>query len=221
MLTRSVKSLFYASCQPFFWLSYIFHRCKYARKLSVGRVHLGPGQRNYLPGWINVDANAFTGKCDIWYDLRKPLPFRSGSVEAFYSHHVIEHLPDLGFHLAEVYRCLKPGGVYRCGGPNGDAAIDRFLQKDHAWFSDFPVARQSIGGRFENFIFCKGEHLTILTESFMEELFRGAGFRQIDFIAPTVSKQEPLFADVLSLETSGFGRDGNHHKTILCEAVKK
>src|SRR5947208_1400196 len=58
------------------------------------KVHLGPGQYNYLTGWTNVDANFLTAKVDIWADIRAKLPFRSEDVEAFYSHHVIEHLTD-------------------------------------------------------------------------------------------------------------------------------
>ena len=59
----------------------------------------------------------------MWADLNNKLPFHDNSVDAFYSHHMIEHLPDIQFHLREVYRCLKPEGVYRVGGPNGDSAI--------------------------------------------------------------------------------------------------
>ena len=133
-------------------------------------VHLGPGQKNYIDGWVNVDANMFTAKCDIWADLRNPLPFHDATVDAIYSHHLIEHLPNLGFHFREVYRCLKPAGAYRVGGPNGDAAMKKFILNDKLWFGEFPDKRESIGGRVENFIFCRQEHLTILTFSFLEEL---------------------------------------------------
>ena len=51
---------------------------------------------------------------------------------------VIEHLPDLPGHFAEMFRALKPGGVFRIGGPNGDSAIRKFVEGDSAWFSDFP-----------------------------------------------------------------------------------
>ena len=141
-------------------------------------VQLGPGQKNYLPGWVNVDANIFTGKCDVWTDLRNPLPFRDATVNAFYSHHVIEHLPDLAFHFSEMYRCLKPGGSFRVGGPNGDAAMRKFLEGDASCFIDSRTGAR-IGGRFENFIFCRQEHLTILTYSWLEELAIAAGFEAI------------------------------------------
>src|SRR5579872_6817919 len=85
------------------------------------KVHLGPGQGNYLDGWINLDANFISAKIDLWADASGKLPFRAGSIDAFYSHHVIEHFPDakLADHFSEMFRCLRPGGVIRVGGPNG------------------------------------------------------------------------------------------------------
>lgn len=32
-------------------------------------VQLGPGQKNYIDGWVNVDANFVTAKIDIWADI--------------------------------------------------------------------------------------------------------------------------------------------------------
>ena len=66
------------------------HRNFSARAGQTVRVHLGPGQKNYLPGWVNVDANFLTAKIDVWANLADPLPFPDASVDAIYSHHVIE-----------------------------------------------------------------------------------------------------------------------------------
>ena len=119
MLNRKVKSAFYIAASPLMRINGLIYRYFRAPKKGELRVHLGPGQNKYIDGWINVDANMFTGKCDVWGDLRNPLPFRSETVDAMYSHHVVEHLPNIQRHFLEVYRCLKPGGVYRVGGPNG------------------------------------------------------------------------------------------------------
>ena len=166
MLTRQAKAAFYLFAGPLMKINGFLYRNFRAKKSGL-RVHLGPGQKNYIDKWLNVDANKFTGKCDVWADLRNKLPFHSNSVSAFYSHHMVEHLPNIKFHFEEVYRCLEPGGIYRVGGPNGDVAINKFIENDHSWFGDFPDSRSSIGGRFENFIFCRQEHLTILTEFYL------------------------------------------------------
>jgi SAM-dependent methyltransferase len=219
MLSRRAKATFYIAASPLMRVNGILYRRFRAPRNGLVKVHLGPGQHNYLPGWLNVDANMFTGRCDIWADLRNELPFHNGTVDAFYSHHVVEHLPNVDDHFKEIYRCLKPGGVYRVGGPNGDSAIAKFVQKDAAWFSDFPVPRASVGGRLENFLLCRGEHLTILTSSFLEELIRCAGFCGIRSCLPGRETAQPgLFADALARESADD--DVRFPHTLIIEAAK-
>jgi predicted SAM-dependent methyltransferase len=187
---------------------------------GVVKVHLGPGTRNYLDGWINVDANALTARIDVWADIQHGLPFRDNTVDAIYSHHVIEHLPDhfLPAHFREMYRCLKPGGVIRVGGPNGDSAIRKYIEGDSLWFSDFPDKRGSIGGRFANFILCRGEHLTILTESYLREIAECVGFVNVSAPRPGRESSSPqFFEEVLLKEDQDF--ETLPH-TLLIEARK-
>jgi SAM-dependent methyltransferase len=219
MISRRLKKTYYSILYPFMMLNGLLY--KYLRspgKDEFVKVQLGPGMKNYLPGWINIDANKVTAKCDIWADLRNPLPFHDSTVDAFYSFHVIEHLPDLRSHFQDVYRCLKPGGFYRFGGPNGDVAIDRFVANDLEWFSIWPERRNSIGGRFENFIFCKQEHLTILTFSYLNELCLDAGFVDVGLCPPVLKTNYPeIFAECLKIEHE---RDFNHPHSIVIEARK-
>lgn len=221
MLSRPAKQMFYALAGPAMrvngWLYKSFRAPRGGQGQPV-RVHLGPGQKAYLPGWINIDANMFTGKCDVWADLRNPLPFGDGSVDAVYSHHMVEHLPDLEGHFKEVFRVLAPGGVYRVGGPNGDSAIRKFAEGDNDWFSDWPDAYDSTGGRFVNFVFCRNEHLTILTQSFLDELGRRAGFARVDALLPVKETNHPdLFGDCLSKE---YETDYKAPRTLIMELQK-
>lgn len=217
MISRGLKDFYYKISSPFLYINGgIF---KYFRAPSSGtvRVQLGPGQRNYLKNWLNLDANIFT-KIDVAVDLRHKLPFKDNSVDCFYSFHVIEHLPDLHKHFTEAKRCLKPGGIYRFGGPNGDSAINRFAAGDTKWFSDFPVKRTSIGGRFENFIFCKGEHLTILLESYLKEVLADVGFKEVRVGVPVKTTSSPeLFNDCLAIE---YEDNFEYPHSIVLEAVK-
>jgi predicted SAM-dependent methyltransferase len=204
MISRTSKELFYTIAGPVMKLNGALYKKFRAPTSGAVKVHLGPGQGNYLPGWINVDANMFTAKCDVWADFRSGLPFKSNTVDVIYSHHVIEHLQDsqLQFHFNEMFRCLKPGGVFRIAGPSGDGAVKKFQEGDLAWFSDFPDKRQSLGGRFANFILCRGEHMTILTFSWLEELARSAGFPELFLCAPIVKTNfsNLIGKDVLSKE---------------------
>lgn len=217
MLHRWQKSLFYIVANPLMRINGERHKL-FQKNTNPLKVHLGPGQKNYIENWVNVDANTFTGKCDIWADLRNPLPFKSSSVDCIYSHHVIEHLPNIRSHLMSVFKCLKPGGAVRIGGPNGDAAIRKYLSGDASWFSDFPKRRKSIGGKFENFIFCAGEHLTILTPSFLQEVMEEVGFKSISFKKPKIETDYPeLFLECLDYE---WEDDYEYPHTIIVEAIK-
>lgn len=218
MMSRRGKAAFFAAAGPLMRANAIAYRFFRAPRHGSVKVHLGPGQRNYLPGWVNVDANMFTGKCDLWADFRAKLPFLDGTVDAFYSHHVVEHLPDLDFHFREVFRCLKPGGLYRVGGPNADAAAERFVNGDTDWFNLQPDPRASCGGRLDNFLLCRGEHLHLLTYSFLTELLTTAGFRVIGTFLPIRETSDPIrFKDCLAIE---YESDYACPHTLLVEAEK-
>jgi len=207
MISREAKAAYYAVFRVPMRISGALFRAVKAPasgNSKLIRVQLGPGQRNYLANWINLDANFLTAKCDVWANLEDPLPFRDNSVDVFYSHHVIEHISDrnLSKHFLEMHRCLKPGGMIRVGGPNGDMAIRKYLHGDASWFSDFPDRHSSIGGKLNNFIFCRNEHLTILTPSYLEELSTMAGFERFSICTPgrTTTNPELITEEVLALE---------------------
>lgn len=218
MFNHNIKTVFYFIFYlPMKVSGILYRRFKAPRKGAV-KVQLGSGQIKYISGWINVDANILTAKVDVWADLRNPLPFNDNSIDQIYSHHAIEHLSKIEYHFKEVYRCLKPGGVYRVGGPNGDSAIAKFVENDKQWFIDFPDKRNSIGGRFENFVFCRGEHLTILTYSFLEEIMTNAGFTDLRLCKPVKETNYPeLFHECLSLEGES---DFAMPHTLIIEGVK-
>ena len=217
-MSRKQKAFFYAVASPLMRLNGAIHKTLRSPQEGVVKIHLGPGQQKYLEGWTNIDSNTFTGKCDVWANLIDGIPMRDGSVDAIYSHHVIEHLPDLAFHFEEMFRCLKPGGVFRVGGPNGDMAIQKFAEGDSDWFSDFPDKRASLGGRFENFIFCRQEHLTILTLSHLKEIAQAAGFVDIEQVQPCQQTRHPeAFEEVLRLEYEDTPATPH---TLLIEGVK-
>jgi hypothetical protein len=108
--------------------------------------------------------------------------------------------------------------MYRVGGPNADAAIDAFQRHEIDWFSDFPDPRRSIGGRFENFIMCRREHLTILTESYLREIMEDVGFANIAKRLPVKETgYSDYFAPCLALE---YESDFERPHTIVLEAMK-
>ena len=107
-------------------------------------------------GWINLDgswnarlANHRIARrfarilklipkhaCDVgWtgrilsHDLRKPLPFKDGSLCAIYGSHVLEHLylDEADELLKECFRTLEPGGVLRLVVPDLRSMVSTYL----------------------------------------------------------------------------------------------
>jgi predicted SAM-dependent methyltransferase len=204
MIPRELKVLFFILLSIPLQISGWFYRAFLAPKSgnrTLVRVQLGPGKRNYLDSWINVDANFISAKTDCVADFRRKLPFQDESVDAFYSINVIEHIPNLDFHFREMHRCLKPGGIIRVGGPCGDSCIRKFLDGDLEWFGVFPDRRSSVGGRLSNYLMMRGEHLHLLTSSYLNELSSMAGFTNMRVCRPVdESHYEELFSPAMSTE---------------------
>lgn len=89
------------------------------------RVHLGCGS-NLLPGWANLDVGGPAGVTR--FDLRRPLPFATGSVDHIYTEHFIEHVHKEGAAvlLQECARILRPGGVLRISTPDLKKLVEEY-----------------------------------------------------------------------------------------------
>ncbi|MBI3034053.1 class I SAM-dependent methyltransferase [Candidatus Woesearchaeota archaeon] len=70
-------------------------------------------------------ARAFGIKA-VRHDLAKKFPFQDNYFDVVYSAEVIEHIYDTDFYLSEIYRVLKPGGIFLVTTPNIASLTDRF-----------------------------------------------------------------------------------------------
>lgn len=95
------------------------------------RLHLGCGSHR-VEGWINVDFLRPGRKLDLYWDLRRPLPYRDGSVDAIFAEHVLEHMSfdDGVCLLREARRVLRRDGTVRIGVPDLDRYIASYLGRD-------------------------------------------------------------------------------------------
>jgi len=200
MISRSLRVMYYKALDIPMRLNGLAYK-RFRQGSNRPKVQLGCGQVHYIDGWLNLDANIFSAHPDLWANIMHGLPFKDGSVSAFYSFHVIEHLPDdyLPIFIGEMYRSLVPGGWIRIGGPDAENAARMLLAGRSEWFPDFPDNRKSVGGRFANLLLCRGEHLTLLTESYLGGMLADAGFveikrrvpgRESDFSCAEVLKHE-------------------------------
>jgi len=163
--------------------NYLFRRYLINPRPTNGanHVHLGCGTK-YLGGFLNIDGNPFN-KIDVWLDVRNGLPFRPSSVDSIYSTHMFEHFfaDELKLLLQECARVLKSGGGIRLVVPSLESAITAYTQQRSDWFYDsFPRHFDSLGGRFSNFVFCDGQHRTAFDFSYLSEVLREAGFRDVE-----------------------------------------
>ena len=113
------------------------------------KLNLGCGLSAH-DGWVNYDNSPRlrlqrlplfghffkfikpTFPSDVFYgDITTRIPAQSNSVDFIYSSHMLEHLSLEDFELAlhEIYRLLKPGGVFRAVVPDLEDSIEVYLSK--------------------------------------------------------------------------------------------
>ncbi len=139
-------------------------------------VNLGCG-KDYHDGYVNVDVNLFF-KSDMWLDLRNPLPFREGTVDGIFTSHVLEHFPldDTVHIIRQCHRALRSGGALRVAVPDVEPAVQAYIRGDRDYFHG---SGQSLGRLFSDHVLDNSNHRLLMDYSFVEELLREAGFRDI------------------------------------------
>jgi SAM-dependent methyltransferase len=136
-------------------------------------LHLGSGFER-KKGWINVDLVPV--KSDLFWDLRKGIPFPDGSVDAIFHEHVLEHIPKrYGLHLSqECFRVLKPGGVLRVVVPNAGNALRGYASDEGNTTIPFPTNLMGI----ESLFYGDG-HVSMFDAQTLILFLRAAGFNEV------------------------------------------
>src|SRR5271167_525345 len=95
------------------------------------KLQLGCGI-NLLPGWVNTDNAPLPGA--DYLDFTKPFPFFDEVFTAVFCEHTIEHISksDASRMIREVFRILKPGGLFRIVTPSLENFCRLMLQSDSA-----------------------------------------------------------------------------------------
>jgi predicted SAM-dependent methyltransferase len=135
------------------------------------RLHLGSGFLS-KDGWIDVDLAG--APADLVWNLKHGIPFETGTVDAIFHEHLLEHLTlQQGFQLTrECHRALKPGGVLRVAVPNAGACLRSYAGiDDPAWAQSRPTPMLAVQA-----LFYEHGHHAMYDEQLLAEVLAAAGF---------------------------------------------
>lgn len=142
------------------------------------RLHIASGTR-YLSGWVNLDTGP---AADIRLDLRRPLPFATGSASMAFSEHFLDHLeyPNTAERvLSEIRRVLKPGGRLRIVVHDAELLARAYVQRDAGFFQR-AIAGNPPFVQWVNLIFrFNGFHQFIYDFETLEALLLKVGFSRV------------------------------------------
>jgi predicted SAM-dependent methyltransferase len=111
-------------------------------------VNIGCGS-NPHPDFLNIDYDWIPG-VNLCWDVTRPLPFATGSVDGVFTEHCLEHLPVSATErlLGEICRILKPGATVRIIVPDAEMYIQSYVQWREGNHDVFPSGRPFSGEVF-------------------------------------------------------------------------
>ncbi len=164
-------------------------------------VEVGAGNRAGEGNWITVDV---TRGCDIFWDLRKGLPFPNQSISRVYSSHFFEHLSftEIQKFLQECRRVLIPGGQFSICVPNARVFLEAYFkgaESKRELLQYQPACNHTTAMDYVNYIaYMAGEHKYMFDADNLLYLLNAASFkdvrsRQLD---PALDLQERDFVSI-------------------------
>jgi len=146
-------------------------------------VELGAGDRGGQGGWITIDM---TKHCDIFWDLRKGLPFPNQSVTKIYSSHFFEHLSfkETQSFLIECRRTLVPGGKFLICVPNARLYMEAYINgktlDPNEYFGYKPAYNHTTRIDYVNYTaYLDGEHKYMFDEENLLYILESKGFKNV------------------------------------------
>ena len=106
---------------------------KYFEENQEKRINIGSGPYRHS-GWLTADA--FKTEADIYLNVKRKFPFQKGTWDIVYSEHMLEHIyvDDVSRVLKEIYRVLKPGGLFRVTVPDLEIHAKNYVEKNKEFF---------------------------------------------------------------------------------------
>ena len=146
-------------------------------------LEVGAGNKKGENGWTSIDV---TKECDIFWDLRKGLPFPNESISRIYSEHFLEHLSfkEGQRFLDDCLRVLLPGGMFSICVPNAKIYIDAYLNDrtlDNNQFFGYKLAYNNTTKiDYVNYTaYMDGHHKYMFDEENILMILRSIGFSKV------------------------------------------
>ncbi len=157
-------------------------------------------------GWTTLDV---TDQSDLYWDLRKGIPFPDASVDAIYSSHLLEHLTYRQGQsvLAESMRVLKRGGTFSICVPNARIYIEGYLgikEVPDEFYGWRPAFNGTTAIDAVNYVaYMNGEHKYLFDMENLLHLLNAAGLTRVKERAfdPTVDRPERDYESIYAIGT--------------------
>jgi predicted SAM-dependent methyltransferase len=159
---------------------YIKHLLKNQREIFL---EFGSGNKKGAGGWVTIDLES---DCDIYWDLRKGMPFPDASIAKLYSSHFLEHLTfkEGQQFLDECLRVLTPGGTFSICVPNARLYFEAYQKPepliDSRFFGHKPAYNNTTIIDFINYTaYMDGHHKYMFDEENLIYILESKGFRNV------------------------------------------
>ena len=143
-------------------------------------LEVGAGDKKGSNGWLTIDV---TRNCDIFWDLRRGIPFPNESVSRIYSSHFFEHLTfkEGQIFLDEGLRVLLPGGTFSVCVPNARIYIEAYLNSEldtNKFFGYKPAYNNTTKIDYVNFTaYMGGHHKYMFDEENLIHILKAKGMK--------------------------------------------
>lgn len=207
----------------------------YLASHDIKKLQIGCGDDNLLDGWLNTDLDSKNEKV-AFLDAGNKFPFSNKTFQYIYSEHLFEHLnfKQAENMLAESFRVLTHGGMFRMATPNIDFLINIYqypelpLHKEYITWATKAFTRDVAKSHKEevyspvfviNNFFRDWGHQIIHNYDSIKQMLTKAGFE--DIIKCEINKSQ--FPEFNGLERHGAGipQAFNELETMVIEAHKK
>lgn len=165
-------------------------------------IELGAGHKAGQGDWITIDM---TASSDLYWDLRRGLPFPEARISRIYSSHFFEHLSfgESQQFLDECRRVLLPGGNFSICVPNARLYIEAYLAGkplDPAVFLGYgPAYNRTTSIDYVNYTaYMDGQHKYMFDEENLLFILKSRGFRNVRLrpFDPSLDAQKRHFESI-------------------------